>query len=272
MSESFAITAARGYIRLRGARLSYLDWGGEGPPALLLHGITSSAATLWRVAPALAARGLRPIALDMPGHGESDVGPDHAIDAIASLVGDAITGLGLRQVTLLGHSWGGATALALASGDHPARGALARVALLDPALGMETAWGEQALPGYIEGVGEPATTGAAAIRARNPAWCEGDVYWKAIAMEQCRREQVEGFFRPAAAWDLVGRVGRVAAPLLILAAAPGHSVIPTDRHAELRAALAPGRGELVTVPGTTHNMFRGAGYGATMGALGRSLP
>lgn len=271
MSASFAITAARGYIRVQGTQLSYLDWGGDGPPALLLHGITSSAATLWRAAPALAAAGLRPIALDMPGHGESDVSPAHSIDAIAGLVGDAITGLGLREVTIVGHSWGGATALTLAGGGHPARVNLARVVLVDPALRIEAAWGEQALPSYIEGVGEPATTGAAAIRAKNPAWGEGDVYWKAIAMEQCRHEQVEGFFRPAATWDLVERVERVAAPLLILAAAPAYSVIPTDRLAELQAALAPGRSELVVVPGTTHNMFRGPGYEPTMAVLLRWL-
>ena len=35
-------------IEVTGTRLSYLDWGGAGPPALLLHGITSSAATIRR--------------------------------------------------------------------------------------------------------------------------------------------------------------------------------------------------------------------------------
>ncbi|HMQ31003.1 MAG TPA: alpha/beta fold hydrolase, partial [Chloroflexaceae bacterium] len=170
-------------------------------------------------------------------------------------------------VTLIGHSWGGATALALAGGAHPARAALARVVLLDPALAIDPARGPALLPTYLEGVGEPAGGGLAAIRARNPAWLDEDVHWKAEALEQCRREQVEGFFLPAAPWSLVERLGRVAVPLLVLAAEAPYSVIPAERLAEARAALAPGLGRLVVVPGTNHNMLRGPGFGPTMDAL-----
>lgn len=265
--DTYSIPAARGSIDVGGTRLSYLDWGGEGPPALLLHGITSSAATLWRAAPALGELGLRPIALDMPGHGQSEVSPAHDIDTIAGLVGGVIAALGLERVTLLGHSWGGATALALAGGEHPARAALARVALLDPALAIDPAWGKEMLPSYAEGVGEPAATGRAAIRASHPDWLDEDVYWKAEAMEQCRREQVEGLFLPPEPWSLVERLGRVAVPLLLLVADAPHSVIPAERLEEVREALAPGLGRMVVVPGTNHNMLRGPGFEPTMAAL-----
>lgn len=266
MSDYTRIGATRGFIELRGMRLSYLDWGGDGPPAVLLHGITSSAATLWQVAPALGAAGLRAIALDMPGHGASDLSRAHDIDTIAGLVGDAIVALGLREVTLLGHSWGGATALALAGSSHAARAVVARVVLVDPALGLDPEWGQGALPSYVEGVGEPAAVGQAAIRAKNPTWPEGDIYWKALAMEQCRREQVEGFFRPAASWKLVGRLGGVVVPLLILVAEPAYTVIPESLLNEVHATL-PGTGRVEVVPGTNHNMFRGPGYGPTMEIL-----
>jgi pimeloyl-ACP methyl ester carboxylesterase len=267
MGANYSIAATRGYVRVGATRLSYLDWGGEGQPALLLHGITSDAAALWRVAPALIAAGLRPVALDMPGHGESDVSQAHDIDTVAGLAGGAIEALGLREVTLVGHSWGGATALALAGGEHPARRALARVALVDPALGIDPEWGAARLPDYTEGVGEPFAVGLPAIRAKNPAWLDEDVHWKALAMERCRREQVAGFFLPPAAWDLIDRLSRVAVPLLILVAEPAHTVIPPERLAEARRALVPGLGRLVQVPGTNHNMFRGPGYEPTMAAL-----
>ncbi len=267
MSDRYRIAATRGSITVGSTRLSYLDWGGAGAPALLLHGITSSAATLWRVAPALAAAGLRPIALDMPGHGRSDMSQAHDIDTIAGLVGGFMAALELREVTLLGHSWGGATALALAGGEHPARAALARVVLVDPALGIDPVRAESVLPGYLEGVGEPAATGLATIGAKNPTWLEGDVYWKAEAMEQCRREQVAGFFTPPARWELIDRLGRVAVPMLVLVADPAYTVLPLDRLDEVRAELAPALGRLVIVPGTTHNMFRGPGYEPTMEAL-----
>jgi pimeloyl-ACP methyl ester carboxylesterase len=267
MSEGFSIAATRGYVTVGETRLSYLDWGGEGSPALLLHGITSDARAFWRAAPALAELGLRPIAMDMPGHGASDVSPGHAIDAVAGLAGGVIEALGLRGVTLIGHSWGGATALALAGGDHLARAALARVVAIDPALAMSREWGEVRLPGYAEGVGEPAATGIAAIRAKNPAWLEEDYHWKAEAMARVRRAQVEGFFLPAEPWDLVERLPRVTVPLLLLVCDPAYTVIAPERLEAARAAVAPGLGEVVHVPGTNHNMLRGPGFAPTMAAL-----
>lgn len=266
MSDECAIEARRGYLELGGTRLSYLDWAGAGPPALLLHGITSSAATLWRAAPALAAAGRRVIALDMPGHGESAVSPAHTIDAIAGLAGDAIGALGLREVGLIGHSWGGATALALASGEHAARAALASVVLVDPLLALGRERGERLLPDYAAGVGQPAAELLPDLRARNPDWHPCDVGWKAAALEQCRRAQVEGLFRPAADWSLLDRLPQVAAPLLLLVADPAYSIIPADALATVREQLPPG-GRVVVVPGVTHNMLRGAGYQPTIGLI-----
>jgi pimeloyl-ACP methyl ester carboxylesterase len=267
MGDGFTIGAERGSVRAGGTRLSYLDWGGAGRPALLLHGITSSAAAMWQVGPELRAWGYRPIALDMPGHGESDLSDGHAIDTIAGLAGAVIEALGLRDVLLVGHSWGGATALALAGGEHPARAALARVVLVDPAVAMSAAWGESRVPAYLEGVGEPAERAVERVRANNPGWLDADIHWKALALEQCRAEQVRGFFTPSEDWTLVPRVGRVDAPLLVLVADAAHTVIAPKRLAELRAAVAPGRGAVVHVPGTNHNMLRGPGYAPTMAAL-----
>jgi pimeloyl-ACP methyl ester carboxylesterase len=51
--DQCGIAAERGYLQIGATRLSYLTWAGAGPPVLLLHGITSSAATLWQVGSAL---------------------------------------------------------------------------------------------------------------------------------------------------------------------------------------------------------------------------
>lgn len=262
-----SIDAARGYLTVGSVRLSYLDWGGDGPPAVLFHGITSSAATFWRVAPVLRAAGHRVIALDMPGHGESDVSPAHDLDTIAGLVGGAIEQLGLRDVRLIGHSWGGATALTLARGVHPARAALARMVLVDPVLALAPEWGAARLAEFLAGVGEPADVVRPRVRANNPAWDEGDVYWKSVALEQCRRIQVEGFFLPREGWSLVEQVERVTVPLLVLVCEPAFSVVSAPVREELRARLRKGRGQLEEVSGTNHNMFRGPGYAATMATL-----
>jgi pimeloyl-ACP methyl ester carboxylesterase len=265
--SDYRIHAARSSVQIGETRLSYLDWGGEGPPALLLHGITSSAASLWQVAPAIRAAGYRPIALDMPGHGESDLRPTYHIDETAALVGAFADELRIHDGLLLGHSWGGATALALAGGRHPAQARFSRVVLVDPALAMAASWGAERLPFYLDGVGEPPSATTPRLRANNPGWADADVYWKAIALEQCRAEQVRSLFQPSEEWSLVERLGRVEAPLLLLLADPQYSVVSPERLEAARAALRPGLGRLAVVPGAVHNMFRGPWFTPTMAAL-----
>lgn len=267
MGTSYTVDAGRGYVQAGPTRLSYLDWGGAGPPALLLHGITSDALTLWRVAPALRDAGFRAVAMDMPGHGQSDESEGHAIDTIAGLAGALIEALDLRDVALVGHSWGGATALALASGAHAARARLRRVVAVDPALAMSASWGAARLPAYLDGVGAPDGEEARErIRRNNPAWLPQDVAFKAAALERVRAGQVRGFFTPREDWSLVPRLAAIAVPLLILVADPAHSVIAPERLDELRAALPP-HGTATVVPGANHNMFRGPGFEPTMAEL-----
>ena len=44
----------RGEVRADGVRISYCTWENDGPDIVMLHGITSSAMTWWRVAPIVA--------------------------------------------------------------------------------------------------------------------------------------------------------------------------------------------------------------------------
>src|ERR1700730_15464995 len=107
-------------IDLPAGRFHYLSWGAERtdlPSMLLLHGITSSAQSWVRVGPALATR-YRVYALDMRGHGES-IKPPAGAYSLRHTADDAaafIEALGLDNPALMGHSWGGATAIVLASG------------------------------------------------------------------------------------------------------------------------------------------------------------
>ena len=55
-------------------KVRYLDWGGEGPPLLALHGLASSAHWYDIVAPMLRDR-YRLIAPDQRGHGQTTNAP-----------------------------------------------------------------------------------------------------------------------------------------------------------------------------------------------------
>jgi pimeloyl-ACP methyl ester carboxylesterase len=71
------------------------DSGPAAPLALLIHGVTSSSRTWWRVAPELVQRGYRVLAVDLRGHGSSPrVGEalalgDLTADVLATLRADA---------------------------------------------------------------------------------------------------------------------------------------------------------------------------------------
>ena len=107
------------HINLRGLPFHYRDWGGDGQPVLLLHGLASTCHIWDLVAPALAAD-FRVAALDQRGHGQS-AQVDEGYD-FATVLGDAaafieVMGWGERPV-VVGHSWGADVALELAVA-HP---------------------------------------------------------------------------------------------------------------------------------------------------------
>jgi pimeloyl-ACP methyl ester carboxylesterase len=83
----------------------------------------------------------------------------------------------------------------------------------------------------------------------------------------CRAPQVEGLFLGAGSWELLSRVGQVDVPLLTLLADPAYTIIAQEAREELERWLPPAHATLVTIPGTTHNMHRGAGFVSTIGAL-----
>jgi pimeloyl-ACP methyl ester carboxylesterase len=121
-----------------GVSLHARDWGGGGPAVVLLHGLASNARIWDGVASRLAGAGLRVVALDLRGHGDSDQpasGYDFA--QVGRDLQAALGGLGLDRPVLVGHSWGANVALQYAA-DRP--GELAGLVLVDGALRAVTEW------------------------------------------------------------------------------------------------------------------------------------
>ncbi len=106
---------------------------GEGAPIVLIHGLGTSSYTWNRIIPQLA-RTNRIIAIDLKGFGQSDKPLDgkYTIFDQARLVGNVIAERNLSGVTLIGHSYGGAVALAVALSEmDKGGGSLERLVLLD---------------------------------------------------------------------------------------------------------------------------------------------
>ncbi|HEY1795881.1 MAG TPA: acetoin dehydrogenase dihydrolipoyllysine-residue acetyltransferase subunit [Stellaceae bacterium] len=100
-------------IEAGGRRLRVLEIG-EGTPIVFIHGFGADLNTWMFTQPALAERH-RTVALDLPGHGGSvkDVGVGD-VATLAGAVEDTLDALGIDTPHLVGHSLGGAIALAVA--------------------------------------------------------------------------------------------------------------------------------------------------------------
>jgi pimeloyl-ACP methyl ester carboxylesterase len=83
------------------------EWGTAERVALLLHGFMGSAEGWWRVGPALADRGYRVLALDLPGHGRSPADPELTIPRAAQHVVETVAARTDRLDVAIGHSFGG---------------------------------------------------------------------------------------------------------------------------------------------------------------------
>jgi pimeloyl-ACP methyl ester carboxylesterase len=92
-----------------GPNIHVLDWGGQGPPVVLLHGGSLTARTWDYVAIALRSD-FRLAALDMRGHGASDWASDYSIESFVTDLSAVLDGLGIERAHLVGMSFGGLVA------------------------------------------------------------------------------------------------------------------------------------------------------------------
>jgi pimeloyl-ACP methyl ester carboxylesterase len=244
------------FVDLPGFRLAYREWR---PPeatrtVVLIHGITGSSLSWIRVAPRLA-RHHRVLAVDLKGHGNSDQPPSgHRIADQAGEVAAFCTGLGLGNPAVVGHSWGGAIALQLAT----STGRVGRLVLEDPAISTslmdqrEWAEAEELLAGWM-GLSRPeAERRASAYLAEG--WSSEDVAGKIDAAARGSPASMRAIFAENGRWDLSETLPALRLPTLLLHAAPdlGGVVYPEA----LALAQANPHVRAVLVPGADHNIHR----------------
>lgn len=132
-----------GTAEVSGRKISYAGAGEDGDVILLVHGYGGDRNSWLFLQEPLAAR-YQVYALDLPGHGTSakDVGDDPA-----SLLAGAVTGvldaLGAGRAHLVGHSMGGAVALAVAAANP---GRIASLTLIAP-----SGFGPEINAGFLRG-------------------------------------------------------------------------------------------------------------------------
>ncbi len=116
-SIPWAPDASVRWVTVDGTRLRYIVSGG-GPALVLLHTLRTQLDLFQRVIPELATR-YRVYALDLPGHGHSDIpAADYTADLFIGKIAGFLDQLGIEPAVLVGESIGATAALGLAARHH----------------------------------------------------------------------------------------------------------------------------------------------------------
>ncbi len=219
----------------------------------LLHGLTASSRTWWRVAPALADAGWQVLALDLRCHGSSGCEePIGRWDAADDVVETLATVLGSARVDVLwGHSLGARTALQILA-RHP--GTADRAVLEDPP-GVRADRTEQIARWRHETAlarADPAAY-AAEVRAMDPSLGARDVQVVVADVADCRIEPIitaiQGGLAMADPADEL--MALVRQPTLLLLAEEERSGLTGEARAQAIARLPAGSRTVVFESGHT---------------------
>jgi pimeloyl-ACP methyl ester carboxylesterase len=202
---------------------------------VLVHGVTSSSRTWWRVGPALVGRGFQVLAVDLRGHGASP--RTVAGLSVAGLAADVAETVGDEPVDLLvGHSLGALVALELV-GRRP--GFARRLVVEDPPGSSSVDWA--ALAAGIEADTGRAATDPEALRrelgAANPTWPPGEAERRVADLADCDGQAVADALRGGVAFDLAALLAAADLPTILLLAeeALGSILTGLDRKAAVEA-------------------------------------
>lgn len=255
------------FITAGGVRLHVADWGGDGPPLVLLHGSRRTGRS-WDAVARRLRDAFQVLALDARGHGESDAPPTGyaAHDRVADLAG-AVEGLGLGPFFLMGHSRGGAVTALYAAG-HPER--VRALLLIEPATDSPRQWRRWgAVEAEVRTVRGPHNSWASLeelrqVLARNPM----TRHWTPEVLEDVLREETRLLpdgrvemkwhlhaYSPEemrrAIYPLLENAPRLTMPVLILASAQ-NPVLQSDLEPIARALP---RGVLIALPSVGHGIY-----------------
>ncbi len=246
--------------------LPRLSWGSPAAPhrALLVHGLGSNGALMWRFGTALADAGWRADAVDLRGHGTAPRALDYTLDAYAADLAATLPVGGGAWDVVVAHSLGGAAATIVASADAEWT---RRLLLVDPAIHLTDHDRDVVRKSQEDAFADPTVE---AVRRDHPLWHEHDVELKALSARQASRWAVEQTSTQNAVWDVRDEASALSIPTHVIASDPEVYSIFRGKPAERVLADNP-RLTMSVVAGAGHSPHRDkpeATIAALLAALG----
>ena len=231
--------------------LPRIAWGSPSADrrALLVHGLGSSAALMWRLGDALASAGWHATAVDLRGHGDAPRSLDYTVGAYgADLVATLPEGDGAWDA-VVGHSLGGASAtVAAATAPEWTR----RLVLIDPAIHVD---GRDASIVRTSQERAFADTRLEVVQQEHPHWHPQDQELKVDAVLRASAWAVEQTSAQNQPWDVRADAARLTVPTHVIGADPAvYSIFTGDLADEVLAANP--RITMSVVEGAGHSLHR----------------
>jgi pimeloyl-ACP methyl ester carboxylesterase len=193
---------------------------------ILLHGLTFDRNS-WAPIVERLGGGIRSVAIDLPGHGETG-GPPRSLWDAAALVHDTVTELGIERPIIVGHSISGAIASIYAA-TYPALGVVNIDQPLDVrpfAMMLKAVWPVLSGPGFAAAF-EPIQRSIALDRVPEPLRSQ------LLERQTVRQDLVLGYWEELMRLDpsetqarIDGVAGRIACPYLAIF---GRTLAPAER-------------------------------------------
>jgi pimeloyl-ACP methyl ester carboxylesterase len=231
--------------------LPRLSWGAPSASrrALLVHGLGSSGALMWRLGDALADAGWHATAVDLRGHGDAPRSLDYSVAAYGADLAATLPEGGGVWDAVVGHSLGGAAGTVAAASDP---GWTRRLVLIDPAIhvgGRDAAIVRRSQERAF------ADTRLEVVQQEHPHWHPQDQELKVDAVLRASAWAVEQTSAQNQPWDVRADAARLTVPTHVIGADPAvYSIFTGDLAAEVLAA-----NPLITlsvVEGAGHSLHR----------------
>ena len=238
-----------------GRVIAYRESGYDNERVLvLLHGVSSLAASWGPQFVSLPSRGFRVIAWDAPGYGGSDPLPQEApapADYAAALR-NFVDAIGLNRFFLLGHSFGALPAAAFCRMTGAAR--VDRLVLASPTPGYANAPDDLRRLRVDGRLKDMAALGPAALaeqrapQVMTPQAPKRAVMLVRAVMQQMRPDGYAQAVRMLGRGDILAEARGITVPTLVLCGS-GDTVTPEESCRRVAAAISGARFELVPGPG-----------------------